>query len=63
MVESVTEENFDRILDKFVERLKEAPVQSGKVMWLELQLDEFLENDFFGTEGQCDPRGDHRDDD
>lgn len=24
-------------------------------------LDDLLEEDFFGTEGQCDPRGDHRD--
>lgn len=23
-------------------------------------LNELLSNDFFGTEGQCDPRGDHR---
>jgi hypothetical protein len=23
-------------------------------------LDELLDEDFFGTEGQCDPRGDHR---
>lgn len=24
-------------------------------------LDELLHDDFFGTEGQCDPRGEHRD--
>jgi hypothetical protein len=24
-------------------------------------LDDLLDEDFFGTEGQCDPRGDHRD--
>lgn len=24
-------------------------------------MDELLGLDFFGTEGQCDPRGDHRD--
>ena len=24
-------------------------------------LDDLLGDDFFGTEGQCDPRGDHRD--
>lgn len=23
-------------------------------------LDDLLDEDFFGTEGQCDPRGDHR---
>jgi len=30
---------------------------------LEEGLDTLLENDYFGTEGQCDPRGDHRDGD
>ncbi len=25
-------------------------------------LDDLLGDDFFGTEGQCDPRGDHRND-
>ena len=29
--------------------------------WFNSQMDDFLEQDFFGTEGQCDPRGDHRD--
>ncbi len=24
-------------------------------------MDDLLGQDFFGTEGQCDPRGDHRD--
>ena len=26
-----------------------------------VMLDDLLAQDFFGTEGQCDPRGDHRD--
>jgi hypothetical protein len=29
--------------------------------WLNEKLDEWLTQDAFGTEGQCDPRGDHRD--
>lgn len=29
--------------------------------WLNEKLDEWLHQDAFGTEGQCDPRGDHRD--
>ena len=29
--------------------------------WLNAKLDELLGDDAFGTEGQCDPRGDHRD--
>lgn len=28
---------------------------------LNIMLDELLNQDFFGTEGQLDPRGDHRD--
>lgn len=29
--------------------------------WLNEKLDEWLANVAFGTEDQCDPRGDHRD--
>lgn len=29
---------------------------------LEAMLNGLLDSDFFGTEGQCDPRGDQRDD-
>lgn len=29
-------------------------------VWLNDKLDEWLADDAFGTEGQCDPRGDHR---
>lgn len=29
--------------------------------WLNDKFDELLGEDAFGTEGQCDPRGDHRD--
>lgn len=28
--------------------------------WLNERLDELWADDAFGTEGQCDPRGDHR---
>jgi hypothetical protein len=28
--------------------------------WLNRKLDELHGDDAFGTEGQCDPRGDHR---
>lgn len=30
-------------------------------LYLEVMLDEMTQNDAFGTEGQCDPRGDQRD--
>ena len=29
--------------------------------WMNEMLDDLLHEDFFGTEGQDDPRGDHRD--
>lgn len=29
-------------------------------VWLNKKLDQLLASDAFGTEGQCDPRGDHR---
>jgi hypothetical protein len=29
--------------------------------WFNEQMDELCSQDFFGTESQCDPRGDHRD--
>lgn len=37
----------------------EAESMSGP---LEMMLSDLHEEDFFGTEGQCDPRGDFRDD-
>mgnify|MGYP000178518935 FL=1 len=38
--------------------------RAGRTAWAALvneKLDELLSNDAFGTEGQLDPRGDHRD--
>lgn len=42
---------------------KDVPVAMKKdaAKWLNTKLDELLGDDAFGTEGQCDPRGDHRD--
>lgn len=47
----------------FAERFRKLGeyIEEGKDFeWFDTLLDELLENDFFGTEGQCDPRGDHR---
>lgn len=56
-------ENFTSVLDNIGKRFKEANTEEKKewVRWLNLGLDELLHEDFFGTEGQLDPRGDQRD--
>ena len=60
-IKKVSKKNFDEILDKLVLQLKENKDQKFVQDWLEGVLDDLLSCDFFGTEGQCDPRGDHRD--
>lgn len=55
-IKKTTSANFDERFKKFGEYLKEG--NSFDVF--DDVLDELLNNDFFGTEGQCDPRGDHR---
>lgn len=53
-------------LRKVLEKLADMALDEGETCTivcdaLNEMLDELLENDFFGTEGQLDPRGDHRD--
>jgi hypothetical protein len=52
-----------RNIDTVVMRIKRMEVQEQKVIAAALNdaLDQLLANDFFGTEGQTDPRGDWRD--
>ena len=52
-----------RDLRAFADWLETAKDASKKEAAVHLNetLDEFLGEDAFGTEGQCDPRGDHRD--
>lgn len=58
----VTNKNFTAVLDKIKEQYEESEkvVQNEWVTWLDQILDELLDSDFFGTEGQLDPRGDQR---
>jgi hypothetical protein len=39
---------------------KDARLSAAFIAAFNELLDEMLEEDAFGTEGQCDPRGDHR---
>lgn len=59
----VTPGNFKKVL-KAIEKSFETENQSGKKVWadsLEEMLNDLQNDDFFGTEGQTDPRGDQRD--
>jgi hypothetical protein len=54
----VTLEGWSQVLKKSGRVTSFLPV---KLLTGDEALDELLSEDFFGTEGQCDPRGDHRD--
>lgn len=58
----ITPKNMRKVFDKLTKLLEGRPI-SAKVFLKDFNifLDERLRMDFFGTEGQCDPRGDHRD--
>jgi hypothetical protein len=59
----VTPKNLEKVILKLLDYLKgDDPV--GRLMFcrsFDKFLDELVSNDFFGTEAQCDPRGDQRD--
>lgn len=58
-----TIKNFEQVLDNIKRMFKEASKEEKKCWCVDLNymLDNMLDEDFFGTEGQCDPRGDNRD--
>lgn len=58
-----TEKTVCRDLAAFAKHLKdERYINKVEIAgWLNDKLDEWLNDDAFGSEGQCDPRGDHRD--
>jgi hypothetical protein len=59
-----TQQNLTTVLTRIIERVRndpdEAEVYSEAVEGI---LDSYRDNDFFGTEGQLDPRGDMREGD
>ena len=59
----ITQKNAQEVFNKLVDFLK-ANDRCAKEFYKDFNefLDKRLQMDFFGTEGQCDPRGDHRDD-
>jgi flagellar motor component MotA len=62
MAKKVTIKNFETVLDNMKELFKNSEKGDKQVMVNDLNemLDMQRDNDFFGTEGQSDPRGDNR---
>ena len=58
-----TEKNLDAVTARFLALMVKGDSEDRAVwaLWLDTQLDNLLGEDAFGTEGQLDPRGDHRD--
>jgi len=51
--------NFELILDKIKGKFQSITEKEEKEIWVDAlneMLDDLRDNDFFGTEGQCDPR-------
>lgn len=61
-VKRVTPKNLPKIMANIVEFVEKDKRDGREFCYLfEKFLDDLLSQDFFGTEGQLDPRGDHRD--
>ena len=62
MEHQATKKNFNAVLNNVQAAYERAKSQEKSlwVKWLNNALDELRDDDFFGTEGQCDPRGDNR---
>jgi hypothetical protein len=56
-----TIEELKSCFDKIIEQCKQVPEDLDVFCeTFDNALDDLLNEDFFGTEGQCDPRGDRR---
>lgn len=63
MGKKVTSKNFRKVTENFLKYLESRQDKAAINLYcgcLNDILDEFLNDDFFGTEGQNDPRGDYR---
>ena len=62
MAKKVTPKNLNVVLDRIKAQVANDGKEGAKYYCEALNdmLDELLGDDFFGTEGQNDPRGDHR---
>lgn len=64
MSKTVTAKNFINTMGAIIGKFEQSD-PTGKKLWAEAMnefLDDLLAQDFFGTEGQNDPRGDRRND-
>lgn len=66
MKRKITTKNFEKVLDNLKQYYQDNVKGSGateKAFLTDFNvfLDELVSQDVFGTEGQCDPRGDQRD--
>lgn len=62
MAKKMTRKNAAHVLGAFNALIqgKDRELSDEMLIALNAVLDELLEHDVFGTEGQLDPRGDHR---
>jgi hypothetical protein len=59
--EKLTAKNVATVLRRMAEQCEDDEADAAIYAEVtERMLDDLLNADFFGTEGQCDPRGDHR---
>jgi len=56
-----TKKTVIKALEQFIKDVKDDGNEEYIVDAVNRMFDELLGDDFFGTEGQNDPRGDHRD--
>jgi hypothetical protein len=59
-----TIKNFKQVALNMIEMFEKQDNKQCKKFWVDSlnnMLDDMMSEDFFGTEGQCDPRGDNRD--
>lgn len=63
MAKKATRKNLRKVLEKLAGMAEDGDAQDAKIIVekVNAMLDDLLSDDFFGTEGQLDPRGDHRD--
>ena len=62
MAKKINKKNFNKVLDTIKKNAAEDSwLMDQYIQQLNPMLDDMLGNDTFGTEGQNDPRGDHRD--
>lgn len=62
MSNTATAKNVTQVLRILADWLDKEPAAARRIAAKSLNemLDSLMEDDFFGTEGQCDPRGDRR---